>query len=47
MQGEILEGLVARVVTRDSSKRMKKVLKYSTPHLPVGGKLHYASAVFL
>ncbi|XP_063937149.1 tRNA ligase 1 isoform X2 [Daucus carota subsp. sativus] len=36
MQGEILEGLVARVVTRDSSKRMKKVLKYSTPHLPVG-----------
>lgn len=39
MQGEILEGLVARIVSHESSKRMKKVLKYSTPHQPEGGKL--------
>ncbi|KAK1364852.1 putative 2',3'-cyclic-nucleotide 3'-phosphodiesterase [Heracleum sosnowskyi] len=36
MQGEILEGLVARIVSHESSKRMKKILKNSSQHQPEG-----------
>ncbi|KAF9589671.1 hypothetical protein IFM89_026926 [Coptis chinensis] len=39
MQGEILEGLVVRVVSRKSSKHMKKVLK-RYPLLALGGVDH-------
>ncbi|KAL8119621.1 hypothetical protein AgCh_016940 [Apium graveolens] len=36
MQGEILEGLVARIVSHESSTRMEKLLKRSSPHQPEG-----------
>lgn len=39
VQGEILEGLVARVVSCDSSKHMEKVLKDFPPPALDGGEL--------
>lgn len=42
MQGEILEGLVARIVSHESSKHMEKVLEDFTPPVE-GGILVYSS----
>lgn len=39
MQGEILEGLVARIVKRESSEHMERVLKDFPPPPLEGGKL--------
>lgn len=37
MQGEILEGLVARIVSKESSKHMEKVLEEFPPPPAEGG----------
>lgn len=37
MQGEILEGLVARIVSQESSKHMEKVLEEFPPPPAEGG----------
>lgn len=39
VQGEILEGLVARVVSADSSKHLEEVLTDGSPPPPKGGIL--------
>lgn len=39
VQGEILEGLVGRIVSHESSKYMEQVLKDSPPYQLEGGKL--------
>lgn len=41
VQGEILEGLVARIVSQESSKHMEKVLKESPPPPTEGGMSFY------
>ena len=46
MQGEILEGLVARVVNYESSKHMEKVLE-DFPLPPVGGGILVHLFMFL
>lgn len=41
VQGEILEGLVARIVSRDSTQHLQEVLKDFPPPPVDGGKLYY------
>jgi hypothetical protein len=46
VQGEILEGLVARVVSRESSVQMEEVLKnFPQPSLDGGKLLQWSSFV--
>lgn len=47
MQGEILEGLVARIVKRESSEHMERVLREWPPPPLEGGKLIISYMVLL